>query len=86
MLMVAIMNMMIRTQKCPESCKEGKVVMLPKPCSEEEKNRPENWRPITLMNIMYRIISGRLLIAFNQFIKANQIEKMGLYARSRRVL
>jgi hypothetical protein len=36
------MNMMIRTQKYPESWKEGKVVILPKPCSEEEKNQPEN--------------------------------------------
>jgi hypothetical protein len=37
-LMVAIMNIMIRTQKCSTAWKEGKVVMLPKPCSEEEKN------------------------------------------------
>jgi hypothetical protein len=36
-LMVTIMNMMIRTQKCPTSWKEGKVVMLPKPCSEKKK-------------------------------------------------
>jgi hypothetical protein len=41
-LMVVIMKMMIRTQKCPTSWKEGKVVMLPKPCSEEEKNLPNN--------------------------------------------
>jgi hypothetical protein len=35
--MVKIMNMLIRTQKCPTSWKEGKVVMLQKPSSEEEK-------------------------------------------------
>jgi hypothetical protein len=36
-LMTVIMNMMIRTQKYPEAWHEGKVVMLPKPCNEEEK-------------------------------------------------
>jgi hypothetical protein len=34
--------------------------MIPKPCNEEDKNHPENWRPITLTNIMYRIIFGRI--------------------------
>jgi hypothetical protein len=58
--MVAIMNMMIRTQKCSTPWKEGKVVMLSKPCSEEEKNLPDNWKPITLTNIMYRIIFDRI--------------------------
>jgi hypothetical protein len=57
----AIMNMMIRTQKCPEAWKEDKVVMLPKSCKEEEKDRLENWKPITLTNIMYRIIFGRIV-------------------------
>jgi hypothetical protein len=33
---------MINTQKCPTAWKEGKVVMLPTPCSEEEKNIPGN--------------------------------------------
>jgi hypothetical protein len=32
-LVVTIMNMMIRTQKCPTSWKEGNVVLFPKPCS-----------------------------------------------------
>jgi hypothetical protein len=36
-LMVAILNMLIRTQKCPTYWKEGDVVMLPKPFSEEKK-------------------------------------------------
>jgi hypothetical protein len=36
--MVNIMTMMLKVQKCPEAWKEGKVVILPKPCSEEEKN------------------------------------------------
>jgi hypothetical protein len=31
-------------------------VILPKPvANEEEKKKPENWRPITLMKSMYRI-------------------------------
>jgi hypothetical protein len=40
--MVAIMNMIISTQKCSKAWKEDKVVMIPKPCNEEDKNRPEN--------------------------------------------
>jgi hypothetical protein len=59
-LMIKIMTMMIRVQKCPESWKEGKVVMLPKPCDESEKDKPGNWRPITLTSIMYRIIFGKI--------------------------
>jgi hypothetical protein len=38
--MTAIMNMIFRTQKCSEPWKEGKVVMLSKPCNEEEKTDP----------------------------------------------
>jgi hypothetical protein len=35
---------MLRTNKCPQGWKEGKIVMLPKPvANEEEKKRPENW-------------------------------------------
>jgi hypothetical protein len=52
--------MFLRIQRCPESWKEGKVVMLPNPCDESEKNKPENWRSITLTNIFYRIIFGRI--------------------------
>jgi hypothetical protein len=55
-----MMNMMIRTQKCPEAWEEEKVVMLPKPCSEEEKDLPQNWKPITLTNILSRIIFDRI--------------------------
>jgi hypothetical protein len=73
-LMTAIMNMMIRTQKCPEAWKQGKVVMLSKPCNEEEKDRPENWRPITLTNIMYRIIFGRIA-DYTQSIHKSKSEK-----------
>jgi hypothetical protein len=51
---------MIRTQKCPEAWKEGTVVMIHKLCNEEDNNRPENLRPITLTNIKYRIIFGRI--------------------------
>jgi hypothetical protein len=42
-LLIAIMTMMLRTQKCPTAWKEGKVVMLPKPCNENEKDQPNNW-------------------------------------------
>jgi hypothetical protein len=48
--------------------------MLPKPCSEEEKNMPENWRPITLTNILYRIIFGSIADYF-QSIQKLEVEE-----------
>jgi hypothetical protein len=68
-LMIKIMTMMLRLQKCPEAWKEGKVVMLPKPCKKSEKNKPENWRPITLTNICYRIVFGRIADYFQEMHK-----------------
>jgi hypothetical protein len=59
-LMIKIMTMMLRVQKCREAWKEGKVVMLPKPCDESEKDKQGNWRPITLTSILYRIIFGKI--------------------------
>jgi hypothetical protein len=56
-----ILKMMFRTNKCPQCWKEGKTVMLSKPiANEEEKKRPENWRPSTLMGAMYRITFGNI--------------------------
>jgi hypothetical protein len=68
-LLVSMMEMLLRMQRCPESWKKGKVVILPKPCDESEKNKPENWRPITLTNIFYRIIFGRISEYFQQMHK-----------------
>jgi hypothetical protein len=45
-MLVSMIEMMLRMQRYLESWKEGKVVMLPKPCNEDEKNKPENWRPL----------------------------------------
>jgi hypothetical protein len=59
-LLVNIMNMMIRLQKCPEAWKVWKMARLHKPYNEEEKDRYENWRRITLTDICYRIIFGRI--------------------------
>jgi hypothetical protein len=53
-LMIKILTMMLRVQKCPEAWKQGKVIMLLKPCNESEKDKPGNWRPITLTSILYR--------------------------------
>jgi hypothetical protein len=47
-LMIKIMTIILRVQKCPEAWKEGKVAMLPKPCDESKKDKRGNWRPITL--------------------------------------
>jgi hypothetical protein len=59
-LMVNIMTMMLKVQKCPEAWKESKVVILPKQCSEEEKDKHGNWMPITLTSILYRIVFGEI--------------------------
>jgi hypothetical protein len=80
-LMVTIMNMLVRTQKCPTSWKEGKVVMLPKPCSEEENNLPNNWRPITVTNIMYRIIFGRIADYFQTIHKDKSRNREGIVCK-----
>jgi hypothetical protein len=68
-LIIKIMTMMIRLQKCTESWKEGKVVMLPKPCNESENGKPENLRPIRLTSIFYRIIFGRIAEYFQSMHK-----------------
>jgi hypothetical protein len=41
-------TILLRVQKCPEAWKEGKVVMLPKPCDESKKDKQGNWKPIIL--------------------------------------
>jgi hypothetical protein len=66
-LMIKIMTMMLRVQKYPEAWREGKVVMLLKPCDESEKDKPGNWKPITLTCILYRIIFGKIAEYF-QFV------------------
>jgi hypothetical protein len=71
-------------QKCPESWKEGKVVMLPKPCDESEKNKPENWRPITLTNIFYRIILGRISEYFQQMHKRKTADGNGIVCKEQK--
>jgi hypothetical protein len=45
---------MFRGMEGRESCNASKT------CNEEEKDQSENWRPITLTNIMYQIIFGRI--------------------------
>jgi hypothetical protein len=77
-LMVKVMTMMLRIQKCPESWKEDKVVMLPKPCNENQKGRPENWMPITLTNIFYKIIFGRISEYFQSIQKRKTIDGDGI--------
>jgi hypothetical protein len=73
-LLVSIINMMLRVQKCPQAWKDGKVAMFPKPCNEDGKDRPENWGPITLTGIFYRIIFRRIadyFQAMNEIKRAN---------------
>jgi hypothetical protein len=77
-LIAAMMNMMIRTQRCAEAWKEGKVVRLPTPCSEIEKNLPQNWRLITLTNILDRIMFGRIADYFQLIHKKKSVKGEGI--------
>jgi hypothetical protein len=55
-LLINITEMLPHTRKCTISWKKGKVVMLPKRVqNEEEELKPEEKKPITLINAMYRI-------------------------------
>jgi hypothetical protein len=83
-LMIKIMTMMLRVQKFPESWKEGKIVMLPKPCDESEKDKPNNWRPITLTSILYRIIFGRIAEYFQSVHKKKTFDGNGLVSNEQK--
>jgi hypothetical protein len=52
--------------------------MLPKPCSEDEKNKPENWRLITLTDIFYKIIFGRIAEYFQMIHKRKRTGDDGI--------
>jgi hypothetical protein len=46
---VSILIMSIlRTEHCLSIWKKAKTIFLPKPCLEQDKFKPENWRLITL--------------------------------------
>jgi hypothetical protein len=83
-MLVSIMEMLLRMQRCPESWKEWKVVMLSKPCDESEKNKPENWRPITLTNILYRIVFGRISEYFQQMHKRKTADRNGIVCKEQK--
>jgi hypothetical protein len=56
-----LMEMMIRTECCPDIWKEAKTILIPKPVNnEKEREDPGNWRPITLTSVIYRIIMCRI--------------------------
>jgi hypothetical protein len=63
-----LIETMLLTQHCPESWKSAKTILLPKPCPESEKNKPGNWRPITLTSIIYRIIMNQ----FSNFLQSKK--------------
>ncbi|EFO84225.1 hypothetical protein CRE_15818, partial [Caenorhabditis remanei] len=44
--------------KIPSHWKEAETVLLPKDCTEEERKKPENWRPISLMATVYKLYSS----------------------------
>jgi hypothetical protein len=41
-LIISIMNMLLSNQKCSQTWKEGKILMLPRPCIKDEKDKSEN--------------------------------------------
>jgi hypothetical protein len=70
-VMIKIMTMMLKVQKCHEVWKEDK---------------PGNWRPITLTSILYRIIFGRIAEYFQQIHKRKTFDGEWIDVRSRRGL
>jgi hypothetical protein len=61
------MSMMISAQYCPYNWKIGEVVTSPKPVgSKEEKLLQQNWRPITLMVVIYMICFGMITNYFQE--------------------
>ncbi|EGT60017.1 hypothetical protein CAEBREN_30795 [Caenorhabditis brenneri] len=45
-------------REIPSHWKEAETILLPKDCSDEEKKKPENWRPIALMATIYKLYSA----------------------------
>jgi hypothetical protein len=67
-----MLQMMNRTECCPDVWKEAKTILLPKPVNnEEERMEPGNWRPITLTSIIYRI----MMCQISRFFQSKKIFK-----------
>jgi hypothetical protein len=60
LLLFSLMNLMLRVDKNAQTWKERKVVMLLKQYNKENKDNRENWKPITLTDIICGKIFGRI--------------------------
>jgi hypothetical protein len=55
-MMIELMKMLLKWGKCPICWKRARTILLYK---GGDKEAPENWRPISLTNILYRTVFGR---------------------------
>jgi hypothetical protein len=55
-MMIELMKMLLGWGKCPTCWKRARTILL---CKDGNKEAHENWRPISLTNILYRTIFGR---------------------------
>jgi hypothetical protein len=55
-MMIELMKMLLKWGKCPMCWKRARTILLYK---GGDKEAPENWRPISLTNILYRTVFGR---------------------------
>ncbi|KAH7283626.1 hypothetical protein KP509_34G016600 [Ceratopteris richardii] len=80
-LLVDVCNEIWRDQKMPFSFKQGKIKLIPK----VELPKPiGDWRPISMMNIIYKIFAKIFALRLKPFInKLVHLPRLGLFTKDR---
>jgi hypothetical protein len=66
-----IINASIKLHYIPRTWKEATVVMLPKPMKDHKQ--PENYRPISLLNTLSKLLERIILVRLRAWISTNKI-------------
>lgn len=69
--LVHITNASMKLAHVPMSWKEATVVMLPKPLKDHKK--PENYRPISLLNTLSKLLERIILVRLRVWIATNEL-------------
>ena len=69
--LVEIINASMRLQHVPKIWKEATVVMLPKPMKDHKQ--PENFRPISLLNTLSKLLERIILVRLRTWIATNEL-------------